>query len=131
LHAVTSEDHLVVNLLGDLQLLDLRDVRWPHEDVPHGLAQPLIAIPLCVRHELLAFVLYGGHVGGEAIDPDEKNALTRLADAAAAAYEHVHAKAVITEATRLRTENTELQHEQRLLREMVDALRSVRGGVEG
>jgi hypothetical protein len=130
LRSVTSEDHLVVNLLCDLQTLDLSEVRWPHEDVPRGIAQPLIAIPLCVRHELLGFVLYGGHVGGEAIDPDEQRSLAHLADAAAAAYEHVHAKALIAEANELRSENTLLQHEQGILREMIDALRGVSRGVE-
>lgn len=121
--AVTSEDHLVIHLLGDLQPLDLSEVRWPRADVPHGIAQPLLAIPLCVRHELLGFVLYGGHIGGEAIDPDERRTLARLAEAAAAAYEHVRAKALVVEANDLRAENTLLHHEQRLLREMVDALR--------
>jgi hypothetical protein len=130
LHSVTSEDHLVVHLLGDLQTLDLSDVRWPHADVPHGIGQPLIAIPLCVRHELLGFVVYGGHVGGEAIDPDERDTLVRLGDAAAMAYEHVRTKALVSEANDLRNENALLQREQRLLREMVDTLRSVTRGFE-
>ena len=122
LQSVTSEDHLVVNLLGDLQPLNLGDIRWPHEDVPHGIAQALVALPLCVRHELLGFVLYGGHIGGEAIDPDERRTLTRLTDAAAAAYEHVHAKALVSEASELRAEVTLLNREQRLLRETIDTL---------
>jgi hypothetical protein len=122
---VPTEDHLVVNLLAELQALDLSEIRWPHHDVPHGIAHPLLAIPLCVRHELLGFVLYGGHLGGEAIDPDEKRTLLRLSEAAAAAYEHVRAKALLAEADDLRNKNTLLQHEQRYLREMVDALRGV------
>lgn len=130
LQSVGSEDHIVVNLLCDLQPVDLSQVRWPHNDVPSGIAQPLIAIPLCIRHDLLGFTLYGGHVGGEAIDPDEQRTLVRLADAAAGAYEHVQAKALVLEANDLRSENTLLQHEQRLLREMVDALRSVTRGIE-
>lgn len=120
LQAVTSQDHLVVNLLCDLQPLDLVQIRWPHDGVPHGMGQPLIALPLCVRHELLGFVLYGGHVGGEAIDPDEQRTLMRLADAAATAYEHVQTKALISETNQLRTENTVLQREQELLRQMIE-----------
>jgi hypothetical protein len=130
LRAVRSDDHLVVNLLCDLQIVDLSEVRWPRANVPHGIAQPLLAIPLCVRHDLLGFVLYSGHVGGEAIDPDEQRTLARLADVAAGAYEHVHAKALVAEANDLRNENTVLQREQRLLREMIDALRGVTRGVE-
>jgi hypothetical protein len=115
-------DHLVVNLLSELEPIDMADVRWPRTDIPSGINQPLLAIPLVVRHDMLGFVLYGGHVGGEAIDPDEKKTLARLADAAAAAYEHIESKTLIAQTNELRTQNTLLQHEQLLLREMIERL---------
>jgi hypothetical protein len=130
LRAVSGDDHLIVHLLAELQAIDLCDVRWPQTNVPSGVAQPILVLPFVVRHEVLGFVLYGGHVGGEAIDPDEKRVLMRLADAASGAYEHVRSKSLLSEANELRTENTLLQHERELLREMVDALQNAGGRVE-
>lgn len=119
---LAGDDHLVIHLASELQSLDLAQVRWPHEDVPHGIAQPILAVPLCVRHELIGLVLYGAHVGGEAIDPDERRTLTRLADAAAAAYEHIQAQALASQLRDLQAENAMLAREQRVLRETLDRL---------
>ena len=120
--ALAPGDTLPVHLSSELQTLSLGDVRWPRADIPHGIAQPLIAIPLAVRHELLGFVLYGGHTGGEAIDPDERTTLEHLAQSAAGAYEHLRAKTLQFEINELRASNTILEHEQRLLRQTIDAL---------
>lgn len=127
---LSRNDHLIVNLMAELQPIDLADVRWPHGKVPAGLCQPLIAIPLAARHELLGFVLYGGHTGGEAIDPDERQTLVQLVDAATAAYEHVQARTLQAESSALRSEVALLHNERDLLREMVDTLRSVQHGAE-
>lgn len=127
---LTRNDHLIVNLLAELQPIDLADLRWPEGKMPAGLGQPLIAIPLAARHELLGFVLYGGHTGGEAIDPDERQTLVRLVDAATAAYEHVQAKSLQAESSALRSEVALLHHERALLREMVDTLRVAKRGDE-
>jgi hypothetical protein len=78
---------------------------------------------LVARHELLGFALYGGHTGGEAIDPDERQTLVRLVDAATAAYDHVRSKALLVESSALRSENSLLHNERDLLREMVETLR--------
>lgn len=125
---ILHDDHLAVTLLAELEPIDIAAIRRTHANMPAGLAQPLLAIPFAVRHEMLGFALYGGHVGGEAIDPDERRTLVHLAAAAAAAYEHVRARAVSAEATELRAENALLTREGRLLREMVEALRSVTEG---
>ncbi|HEX5275728.1 MAG TPA: hypothetical protein VFW34_10670 [Candidatus Rubrimentiphilum sp.] len=119
---LTRDDHLVVNLLAELEAMDVTAVRWPHAKVPHGYAQPLLALPFVVRHELLGFALYGGHIGGEAIDADERHTLAHLSSAAAAAYEHVHSKTLLNEANELRAKVSLLTHERRLLREVVDTL---------
>ncbi len=127
---LARDDHLVVNLMAELQPVDLADVRWPGGSLPGGLRQPLIAIPLVARHEMLGFVLYGGHNGGEAIDPDERQTLVHLADAATTAYEHVQSKSLLAESNVLRSENALLHGERDLLREMVEALRGVTRRVE-
>lgn len=120
---IQQDDHLVVNLRAELQAIDLLTVRWPRADVPKGLEHPILAIPLVVRHEVLGFVLYGGHKGGEAIDPDENRTLVHLAHAAASAYEHIRAKTLVAESSALRNQNAVLQEKEHLLREMVDALK--------
>lgn len=128
--SLAADDHLVIHLSSELQSLDLAQVRWPHEDVPHGVGQPMLAVPLCVRHELIGFVLYGAHVAGEAIDPDERRTLTRLADAAAAAYEHIQAQALASQLRDLQAENAMLLREQRVLRETLERFRDVARGAE-
>ena len=119
---LTRDDHLVISLLAELQSLDIPHIRWPRSDIPAGLAQPLLAVPIVLRHELLGIVLYGGHVGGEAIDPDEGRTLINLAQAAAGAYDHIRSNALIAEADRLRAQNALLEHDQSLLREVLHTL---------
>ncbi|MBV8246634.1 MAG: hypothetical protein JOZ38_11975 [Candidatus Eremiobacteraeota bacterium] len=117
------DDHLIVNLSAELATIDLLTVRWPRHDVPHGLEHPILAMPFVVRHGLIGFVLYGGHRGGEAIDPDERRTLERLVESATAAYERLRAKALQAEADELRAENARLEHERALLREMLDTFK--------
>lgn len=104
-----GDDPLSVVLRAELQPIDLTEIHRGGADFPGGVAQPLIAIPFVARHELAGFVLYGGHGGGEALDPDEQRILSRLAQAAAAAYEYVHATVLADETQRLRTENALLR----------------------
>jgi GAF domain len=120
--ALTRDDHLVICLLAELEPVDIPHIRWPRSDIPGGLEQPLLAVPVVLRHELLGFVLYGGHTGGEAIDPDERRTLVSLAQAAAGAYDHIRSNALIAEADRLRAQNALLEHDQNLLREMLHTL---------
>ncbi len=105
----SGDDPLAVVLRAELETIDLSEIHRAQSDFPAAVAQPLIAIPFAVRHELAGFVLYGGHTGGEAIDPDEQRILTHLAQSAAAAYEYVHATALHDEARQLRTENALLR----------------------
>lgn len=48
-----------------------------------------IAVPLFSGNDLLGIAFYGRHRNGTAIDPEERDLLTRLCDAAAVAYEAV------------------------------------------
>ncbi|HLI95796.1 MAG TPA: hypothetical protein VKT72_06885 [Candidatus Baltobacteraceae bacterium] len=126
-HAVqiASNDRLSVTLKAELQTVHLADTHRVYGTFPIENAQPLMAIPFVVRHELEGFVLYGAHSGGEAVDPDEQRVLERLAQAAAAAYEYLRARALQDDARGLRAEIDILQREQRLLYGVIDKL----GGV--
>ena len=121
---IAHDDHLAVLLRAELAPLDLLSVRWPLAEVPNGLRHPILAIPLVARHELIGFVLYGGHLGGEAIDPDEKATLVDLAQSAASAYEYIRANALLAESTALRSENALLREKEGLLLRMMDSLRT-------
>lgn len=74
--------------------LSLYDHPWRTESVPLGPARPVLALPILVRRELAAIVLYGSHEHGEALDPDEIKAIAGLATGAAAAYDHLEAEAM-------------------------------------
>lgn len=51
----------------------------------------VVAVPVTVRHELVAFTLYGAHVNGSQIDPQELALLVELSREASRAYDHVEA----------------------------------------
>jgi len=123
---LSSADHLIVHLRAELSAVDVTGVRWPRRDVPDGLAQPLLAIPLVVRHEVLGFVLYGGHTGGEALDPDEIRSLSSLANAAAGAYDHLQTEELRRQIADAQVEIAQLRHGERIMREMLDKVQPVR-----
>jgi hypothetical protein len=125
-----TSDHLVVHLRAEHSVLDVSDIRWPRNDLPVGLAQPLVAIPLVIRHELLGFVLYGGHAGGEALDPDEIRHLTMLANAAAGAYDHLQTQELRRQIAAASVEIAQLRHSEELLRQVLDGRRSAAPSVE-
>jgi hypothetical protein len=110
--SIEPSDHLVVLLQAELEPLRLSDVRWPRSDIPAGLHQPLLAVPIVIRHELAAIALYGGHVGGEALDPDEIRSLRELAVPAGAAYDHLEAETLRQQLAELRESNAELRRDR-------------------
>ena len=117
--SLQTDDQIVVQLKGELHPIDVAEIRWPNVDLPKGEKTPAVAIPLVVRHQVVAIALYGGHNGGEAIDPDEKQLLAHLAEAAAGAYEQIRANDLARESEALRLEVAMLQREKTLLREML------------
>ena len=64
-------------------------IRSLNRRMPHGLAAPSLLVPVMSRQQMQAFVIYGAHVGGADIDPDEVESLASLAPGAAAAFDHV------------------------------------------
>ena len=49
----------------------------------------VVALPVMVRHEVVSFALYGAHLNGAQLDPEEIRMLEGLAREAARAYDHV------------------------------------------
>ena len=66
------------------------------------LATFSLAVPVIVRHELIAIALYGAHRNGSQIDPEEVQLFQELAVEAARAYDHVEAVRMREEVTSLR-----------------------------
>ena len=120
---LNPSDPLIVHLRAELDAFDVSSLRRRRRDIPSGLAQPLLAVPLCVRHELLGFVLYGGHRGGEGLDPDEIAHLKSLAHAAAGAYDHIESKTLRKRIAEAQIEIAQLRHGEEVAREMLRAFR--------
>lgn len=104
-----SDGHLLMLLQAEHGPLSLYDHPWRTEAVPPGPAQPIMALPIIVRGELAAIALYGAHIHGEPLDPDEIRAIAGLATGAAAAYDHL-------EADSMRRENEKMRNEVESLR---------------
>lgn len=97
-----EEDRLLIYLAGERQSLRLSDVHSANRNLPTGPAEPVLALPIYVRHELCAILVLGTHVTGEDLDVDEIRLLEQCAVAASAAYDHLEADA-------LRRQTEELQ----------------------
>jgi hypothetical protein len=80
-------DSLVRFLQAEERIVWLDDLR-EHADAPF-VGAFVLAVPVLVRHELVAFTLYGPHRNGSQIDPDEVDLLENLALEASRAYDHV------------------------------------------
>lgn len=101
-HLDASDEPLLVLAQATHAPLSLYEHPWHRSQVPGGAARPALALPIVVRGELTALVLYGSHIHGEAIDPDEARLIGNLATGASAAYDHL-------EADGLRRENEALR----------------------
>jgi hypothetical protein len=127
---IDADDKLVLHLQSEQVPLDLHDLRWARSDLPRGAAQPQFAVPIAVRKQVLAFVLYGGHAEGLALDPDETKVLGSLMTGASAAYDHLDAEALRAEALVFQKESLDLaQRVERLeteLQKMRESARSQR-----
>jgi hypothetical protein len=119
-----TDDHVAVLLRAELRPARLEDVRWPRTDLPVGKHQPLYAVPVAVGNRLEAIALYGGHSGGEDLDPDERRILRTLASSAALAYDHLRAQALRKSLDEVLGENASLRRVERtltaLLKERLD-----------
>lgn len=102
--ALDASEQIVLQLKGERAPLLLEDVRWPRHDLPLGDRAPALAVPVFVRDRMIAIALYGSHINGEALDPDEIASIDRLAAAAAAAYDHIEAEALRAEIALLRAQ---------------------------
>ena len=118
---LAADDVLVLQLSAEQQPLSLAHADYHRDAMPGGNAHPTIAVPVAVRNELRAFVLYGPHRRGDDLDPDEIATLSALAAGASAALDHA-------EAARLRKqieETASVVKEMEAMRMELNRLRAV------
>ncbi len=84
-------DLLVRALLAGEGTRVLDDLDIGGEGFPHGDVRPDLAIPIVLRHRLIAVALYGRHRNGTTLDAIERGMLERLARASASAYDAAEA----------------------------------------
>jgi hypothetical protein len=89
---LSANDPLVLHVLAEGKPVRIADIAWSSK-APH-MAHAVLAMPLLLREEVGAIVLYGAHRNGADIDPDEEKALLPLLERAGAAYDHIDAKAL-------------------------------------
>jgi hypothetical protein len=112
---LTAEDPLVLHLLAEGTPVRLADVVWPSES-PGEIGDAVLAMPVLLRDELAAIVLYGPHRNGADIDPDEIRGVVLLVERAGAAYDHIDARTLRTQVESLLRERENQRRELELLR---------------
>ncbi len=104
-----ADDRLVLVLASEMAPVRTFDLHWQRPDLPSDAATPVLAVPVIIHNALVAVALYGAHVSGEDLDPNEVRSLEGLAEGARTGYEHVAAE-------QLRQENEALAREVAALR---------------
>ena len=111
-----KDEYCLTQLLAENGPLLLDEAPLRTDGLPAGPARPVLALPIAIRRELVAVVLYGAHVHGEALDPDEIRAIAGLATGASAAYDHVKAESMKQELESMKTRIESLQADMAELR---------------
>jgi hypothetical protein len=104
-----TDGHMLMLLQAENGPVSLFDHPWRKVGAPAGPAHPVLALPIVVRRELTAVVLYGSHIHGEGLDPDEIRAIAHLAPGASAAYDHLGAEAMRREVESMKRENDQMR----------------------
>ncbi|HEX3457689.1 MAG TPA: hypothetical protein VHR97_07005, partial [Candidatus Baltobacteraceae bacterium] len=113
---LTSEDPLVLHLLAEEAPVRLADVVWGPAEWPLHVGDAVLAMPVLLRDQLVAIVLYGPHRNAADIDPDEVRSIALLVERAGAAYDHIEARTLREQVTSLIGERDAKQREIELLR---------------
>lgn len=113
---LTPNDPLVLHLLAEEAPVRLADVAWGSDASPTHVGDSVLALPVLLRDELAAIVLYGPHRNGADIDPDEVRSILLLVERAGAAYDHIEARTLREQVASLIRERDAKQREIEILR---------------
>lgn len=106
---IAPTDEIVPQMLAAEGMIRASTLTWTDERLPVGVEAPLLAIPLKARGDLFGIALYGGHTDGALLNDDECAMLDRLAQNAAAAYDHIEATRTRKEIERLQSDFAQLR----------------------
>ena len=113
---LTASDPLVLHLLAEDAPVRLADVVWPSDASPTNVGDTVLAMPVLLRDQLVAVVLYGPHHSGADIDPDEVRGVLLLVERAGSAYDHIEARTLRAQVESLIRERDIKQREIEILR---------------
>ena len=99
--AIGPDDFLIAHMRSERGPCRVSPPSPRHDGLDADDTGPILAVPIIVRRELEAIAMYGAHAGGEDLDPDEIRALTRIGEAAGAAYYHLEADSLRAEVEQL------------------------------
>ncbi len=118
---IRADQAIIAHLHGERGPVALGQVGWQFPATVEPASMPVVAFPMFVRHELRAIAFYGGHDTGEAIDPDEIQALSGVCAGAASAIDHCAAAEIARRLDDLRKANEALKADVQLLRRSAQA----------
>jgi len=107
-------DLIVLEADAEHEAIPIHDTSWARCGEAVKSVRPVVAIPVALRRELVAIVIFGAHSSGIDLDPDEVRALVSMAIPAASAFAHLETlelKKTIEEVQAVRQENQVLRHE--------------------
>jgi hypothetical protein len=113
---LARDDRLTIEHFAREGTLQLSDIPWKRDDLPQGIAAPVLSIPIRSSEHLEALLLCSLKEHGEALDPEEVRWLVSFANAAGTAYERLDTE-------RLRANALDLQHQVELLSARLDEAR--------
>ena len=106
---IEHDDPLALELTAEGQPIHVAEIGWNHADLPAPGHNPILAVPMVARNELLGIALYGAHDNAADIDPEEVRGIRHLARAAQASYDHLRALELAEQVAALKAEIASLR----------------------
>jgi hypothetical protein len=87
--ALDAADPMLSPMKG-LHQFDIDAKQAKRNNLPDGLALPVLAVPIANRFRCFALALYGSHATGADLNHDDRGMLAEIADVAAAVFEKLY-----------------------------------------
>jgi len=111
---LSRQDLIVLELEAEHDVVPIHHESWSRFSKDVASVRAVVAIPVALRRELVAFMIFGVHSNGIDLDPDEVQALKSLMIPASSAFAHLEAlelQKTLAEVQTVRKENELLRHE--------------------
>jgi len=111
---LSRQDLIVLELEAEHDVVPIHHESWSRFSKDVASVRAVVAIPVALRRELVALMIFGVHSNGIDLDPDEVQALKSLMIPASSAFAHLEAlelQKTLAEVQTVRKENELLRHE--------------------